>query len=109
MDAQTDLLTEIARNTREIARLLAVALPRGFTAKLDRTFDSSQKRDAYSASDGFRSAREVARLADTTHPTVGRWWTEWLDKGLVEECDGGRMRALFDLSLLTLADRLEDM
>ena len=102
------LLREIATNTKLIAQLLSVSLPKGFTSRVGRTLDSEQKRIAYQHTDGVRSAREVSRLAGTTHPTVGRWGEDWVAMGLAEDVATGRSRAAFDLKLLTLADRLDE-
>lgn len=107
MTTDSELLAQIAANTRAISQLLALSLPKGFTNRLMLTFETEAKRSAYLASDGERSAREVARLAGTTHPTVGRWWDEWKAKGLVIEGEGGRAIAAYDLSLLLLAESLE--
>jgi hypothetical protein len=102
------LLQEIAASTRAIAQLLAVSLPKGFTSRLSGTLDSDAKRTAYQVSDGVRSAREVARLSETSHPTIGRWWADWESRGLAEATTDGRVRAVFDLRLVQLPERLEE-
>ena len=101
------VLQRIEANTAVIAQLLAVSLPRGFVSRLYSVLDSDVKRQVYILSTGARSAREVARLAETSHPTVGRWWADWLERGLVEDPGDGRMKASFNLALIGLADRLE--
>ena len=105
---QEALLMQIAENTRLIAQLLSVSLPKQFTARVSRTLDTEAKRSAYQHTDGSKSAREVARLAGTTHPTVRRWWQEWNAMGLADDTAQGRSKATFDLRLLSLADRLEE-
>ncbi len=102
------LLVEIATNTRRMCQLLSLSLPKSFTSRLARTFDTDTKRAVYMLSDGSRSAREVARLAETSHPTVGRWWVDWESRGLMEDAGNGRMCGIFDLELLSLVDRLEE-
>lgn len=96
-------LREIAENTRAIAQLLALSVGREVRDKLGAVLDTDSKRAAYVASDGQRSAREVGRLADSTHPTIRRWWNEWTELGLAEEDSSGRVRAVLDLRLFALS------
>ena len=108
-DLEGDLVEEIARNTRTIAQLLALSVAsEQVTAKLAGILDTRQRREAYSASDGQRSAREVARIAGTTHPTVARWWEDWAGKGLAVDGGQGRMRATLDLELFGLVGGLTE-
>ena len=109
MADQETLLEEIALNTRAIAQLLALSVAKDdVTSRLAAVLDTDQRRSAYIASDGNRSAREVARIADTTHPTIGKWWDDWAVRGLVVGPGNGRMRAIIDLELFGLAGGLAE-
>ena len=101
MANESDLLTKIEANTRATAQLLALGLDRSMREALLAPFEGEQRFTVYRLSDGARSAREVARLANTTHPTVGRWWEGWVAAGLAEEV-GESVRATLDPSLILL-------
>ena len=103
-----ELLEQIERNTRLIAQLLAVTAGRDLMINLRAVLDTAEKEKAYALSDGERSAREVAKQAGTTHSTVGRWWREWREKGLVVERDGGRAESLIDIDMLGPLGHLTD-
>ena len=95
-----EILGKIERNTRLIAQLLTVTAGRELTASLQAVLDTPEKERAYALSDGMTSAREVGRQVGTTHGTVGRWWDEWLQKGLAVKRDEGRVESLVDIDMI---------
>ena len=95
-----ELLEKIERNTRLAAQLLAVTAGRGLTATLQAVLDTPEKERAYALSDGETSAREVGRQVGTTHGTIGRWWDDWLQKGLAVKRDEGRVESLVDIDMI---------
>ena len=100
-DNELELLRAIEQNTRVIAHLLSLSVARDVGERIKTVLDTEQKRIAYSICDGETSAREVARVVGISHPTVGKWWLEWKDLGLVE-MHGKRAKAILDLELFGL-------
>ena len=106
-DNELELLQAIEQNTRVIAQLLSLSVGRDVGDPIRTVLDTEQKRIAYSICDGETSAREIARVVGISHPTVGRWWLEWKNLGLVE-MHGKRAKAILDLELLGLIGVLSD-
>lgn len=103
-----DMLVELVTATRSATQLLSVLAARELRPLIESQLDSDKKRVAYFASDGVRSAREVARLAATDHKAIGRWWDDWEGCGLAEGGPNGRARATFSQTVVTLAEQLRE-
>lgn len=59
-----------------------------------------EERIAYQSSNGERTGRQVADVANVTQPTVTRWWKTWIMAGIAEAISvrrGERARRLFSL------------
>jgi len=59
-----------------------------------------EEKIAYESSNGERTGREVAEVANVTQPTVARWWKIWTKAGIAEAISvqrGERARRLFSL------------
>ena len=82
-DESTELLREIAANTRSCMHLLAIAHKGKAREFLSEALDNPQKLAVYRAIDGKASLREVARRSNASHTSVRRWVAEWTADGLV--------------------------
>lgn len=62
--------------------------------------DSPEKMVAYQASDGEKTSREVAKIANVTQVTIIKWWKAWIKAGIAEPISvqrGERAKRFFSL------------
>jgi hypothetical protein len=95
------ILDELRRQTSWL-RLLGIQTLRPL---LDQCLRNERHRLVYEYSDGSRSVRDVARIANVGVATVSRLWGEWLASGICTESPGttGRAQHLVSLSALGLS------
>lgn len=101
---QLELLERIEANTRSCLQILVLAHRNELNEALSAILGDSAKLTAYRESDGSHSAREVARRAKTSHPTIGRWWDEWKRLGFMNDSgsDGSRARHTIEPQIVEL-------
>lgn len=61
---------------------------------------SPKEKNAYQSSDGKKSSKEVASLANVSYVTVTLWWKKWIKAGIAEAVSakgGKRARRVFSL------------
>ena len=69
--------------------------------RLREKLDSEGKIVAYELSDGERSVRDIAPYAGVHFTTIGSWWNNWFEEGLMEQTEkygGSRYKRLCSLS-----------
>jgi predicted HTH transcriptional regulator len=62
--------------------------------------DSPEKMVAYQASDGEKTSREIAKIANASQPTVTKWWKAWIKAGIADPVSvqrGERAKQIFSL------------
>ena len=61
---------------------------------------SPEEKVAYQSSDGGKTSREVADIANVSQPTISKWWKAWIKAGIAEPVSvqrGERARRIFSL------------
>lgn len=101
MDDRNEILAELREQTKWL-RLLGF---RSLRPLITEVLTSERDRLVYELSDGLRTARDIAKVAGVTHPTVLRLWQEWRALGLCAEStkQPGRAEHLVALSKLGVA------
>lgn len=100
-----DLLRAIERNTRDIADLLEVGYGAQLRRRLAPILSDQRKRNAYQATDGDASSRDVGRVAGVSDKTIRDWWRDWSKAGLLRPADTeGRFIKKYDLQRLALGE-----
>jgi len=62
------------------------------------TDSTGTKKKVYELSDGFRSTRDIQKIAGVTPPTITAYWKQWALSGIVLPAERkGRYKAAFDL------------
>lgn len=82
MSEQT--LKEIASTLKELLKWSRFAGMQQLRNILTQNLKTNNELLIYEASDGIRGAREVAKIAGTSHPTVLSYWKKWAKVGIVE-------------------------
>ena len=72
-----ELLEELVKWTRvtsipHVKKILLEILP------------SPEEKNAYQSSDGKKSSKEVANLANVSYVTITLWWKKWIKAGIAE-------------------------
>jgi hypothetical protein len=90
-DTMIELLEELVKWTR------VTSIP--YVKKLLlEILASPEEKIAYQSSDGKKSSKEVANLANVSYATVTLWWKRWTKAGIAEAVSvrgGKRARRLF--------------
>lgn len=97
-DRTAELLEEILKWTKFNAMQLK--------AVLLEELDADEKKLVYENSDGDRSSRDIAKLANVSYKTVQHYWKSWSEIGIVEATEkyrGGRFKKLCSLVELGIA------
>jgi len=61
---------------------------------------SPEEKVAYQSSDGEKTSRDVAEIANVSHPTISIWWKAWIKAGIAESVSvqrGERAKRIFSL------------
>ena len=61
---------------------------------------SPAEKVAYQSSDGEKTSREVAGIANVSQPTISKWWKTWIRAGVAESVSvrrGERAKRIFSL------------
>jgi hypothetical protein len=92
------ILNELREQTKWL-RLLGLGSVRPL---ITQVLTSDRDRLVYENTNGLRTAREVAKLAGVSHPTVLKLWQDWLALGICIESrtQSGRAEHLVPLSKL---------
>ena len=93
---------QIVRELAEQTKWLRVLGMEVLRPRLMEQLSSTRDRVIYEFSDGERGARDVAKQAKVSHPTVLRSWQEWLASGICAEVPGspGRAQRLVSLTAI---------
>ena len=75
---------EIVATLREILKWTRFAGMQQLRRILAENLTTSIELLTYETSDGTRGARDVARIAGISHPTVLSYWKKWAKIGIVE-------------------------
>lgn len=97
-DKTTELLEEILKWTKFNAMQLKTVL-------LEK-LDTDEKKLIYENSNGDRSSRDIAKLANVSYKTVQNYWKSWSEMGILEATEkyrGGRFKKLCSLVELGIA------
>jgi hypothetical protein len=103
-DDSARLLEKILQELQEIKssiRLTQLANRSDISHMLTITFDKPEKRLVYYLTDGTHSAHQIAELTKVSMTSIHRWWSDWIQLGLISKtlADGKACyKALFDLS-----------
>jgi CRP-like cAMP-binding protein len=104
MDSQLE--KEIAANVRELLNWVKIqAMPAAKTA-LESALPEPHQRKLYQALDGTLSQVQLAKMFETSQPTVSRLLSAWHRAGIVEEVSSGRFAKLFDLRALGVPENI---
>jgi predicted HTH transcriptional regulator len=88
-----ELLEELVKWTR------VTSIPK-VKELLEELVKNPEEKIAYSFSDGKRTTREVAEMAQTNKDTVSRLWRKWIKSGIAEPIagkGGNRAKSVFSL------------
>ena len=101
MTGDDAILDELREQTKWL-RLLGLGALRPLVTTVVK---SDRDKVVYEQSNGERTAREVAKVARVTHPTVLRLWQDWLSLGICIESrrHPGRAEHVLPLSRLGIA------
>jgi hypothetical protein len=61
---------------------------------------SPEEKVAYQSSDGEKTSREVAEMANVSQFTISKWWKAWIKAGITESISvqrGERAKRIFSL------------
>lgn len=92
-DRMVELLEELVRWTR------VTSFPK-VKDLLIGTLTSQEEKVAYQSSDGEKTSREVAEMANVSKFTILKWWTAWIKAGIAESISvqrGERAKRIFSL------------
>jgi len=92
-DRMIELLEELVKWAR------VTSFPR-VKELLIRLLVSPEEKVAYQSSDGEKTSREVAEIANVSHPTISKWWKAWIKAGVAESVSvqrGERAKRIFSL------------
>jgi len=104
-DTTIQRLESIDKTLRELLTWTRFAnIPR-LTEILERELDNDQKKLAYENSDGTNGQKEVSALSGAPISTIGKWWPNWFNLGLVTESETrkGRMKKVVSLEDVGIA------
>jgi hypothetical protein len=101
MSSDDAILDELREQTKWL-RVLGLGSLRPLVTTVVK---SDRDKVVYEQSNGERTARDVAKIARVTHPTVLRLWQDWLSLGICIESrrHPGRAAHVLPLSKLGLA------
>lgn len=88
-----ELLEELVKWTK------VTSIPR-VKELLLKILESPEERVAYQSSDGERSTRSVADIANVGHYRIADWWKTWIKAGIAEPVSvrrGERAKRIFSL------------
>jgi hypothetical protein len=92
-DRIVELLEELIRWTK------VTSIPK-VKELLEDSVKTPEERIAYSFSDGKRTTREVAEIAQTNKDSISRFWRKWIKSGIAEPIagsGGNRAKSIFSL------------
>ena len=92
-DRMIELLEELVRWTR------VTSFPK-VKDLLNGILTCSEEKVAYQSSDGEKTSREVAEMANVSQFTISKWWKEWIKAGIAESISvqrGERAKRTFSL------------
>ena len=72
---------------------------------VNEELDTLERKRVYELTDGIRSQRDIARLANVPERTISNWWHKWLQVGLIirSPAPPSRVRKVFSLEDLGLS------
>ena len=92
-DRMIELLEELVRWTR------VTSFPK-VKDLLNGILTSPEEKVAYESSDGEKTSREVAEMANVSQFTISKWWKAWIKAGIAESISvqrGERAKRIFSL------------
>lgn len=102
MKTDIELLNEVADLLNESLSITKVIHFQSIKTLLETNLDTKEKRLVYELSDGEKTVREIANLADVNISSISTWSQYWEQIGILTAVRGsdvkGRRKKLFTLA-----------